>query len=82
MERSAVWERASEICRDVFNNRDLTITEGTTAADIAEWDSLTHLSLIDELERQFHVTFTLDEVSESKDLGELMEALMKHIKEK
>ena len=43
MDRSAVWERVSDICRDVFNNQNLTITEGTTAADIAEWDSLTHL---------------------------------------
>lgn len=82
MERSEVFETLVKICRDVFNDDSLTVTELTTAADVNGWDSLTHLSLINELEETYNVAFTLDEVTGFKNLGELLQALMKHIEEK
>ncbi len=81
MEKSEVFEKLTEICRDVFDNENLVITETTTAKDVEGWDSLTHLSLINELEEAFDVAFTLDEVQGSKNVGELLNALMKHIEE-
>lgn len=82
MERNEVFEKMTEICRDVFEDDSLTVTESTTAADVERWDSLTHLTLVNELEEMFEVAFTLDEVTGSKNLGELLSALMKHIEEK
>lgn len=82
MERSEVFARMGEICKDVFDDESLNITESMTALDVEAWDSLTHLSLINELEQTFGVTFTLDEVTESRNLGELLTVLMKHIEEK
>lgn len=80
--RNEVFAKLAEICRDVFEDEELIITESTTAADVERWDSLTHLSLINELEEAYEVAFTLDEVTGSKNLGELLNALMKHIEEK
>lgn len=80
--RNEVFAKLTEICRDVFEDEELIITESTTAADVERWDSLTHLSLINELEEAYEVAFTLDEVTGSKNLGELLNALMKHIEEK
>ncbi len=82
MERNEVFEKMQEISRDVFEDENLVITESTSAADVAGWDSLTHLSFVNELEELFDVAFTLDEVSGSKNIGELLNALMKHIDEK
>ena len=82
MDRSKVFEKLAEICRDVFEDERLTVTEATTSADVDGWDSLTHLSLINELEEAYNVAFTLDEVTGSKNLGELLTALMKHLEEK
>ena len=82
MERSEVFKKMAEICRDVFDDESMAITEATTAADVEGWDSLTHLSLINELEEAYEVAFTLDEVTGSKNMGELLNALMKHIEEK
>lgn len=82
MERNEVFEKMTEICRDVFEDDSLTVTESTTAADVERWDSLTHLTLVNELEEMFEVAFTLDEVTGSKNLGDLLTALMKHIEEK
>lgn len=82
MERNKVFEKTIEICRDVFDDESLVLTESTTATDVESWDSLTHLSLINELEEAFEVAFTLDEMMESKNLGELLNILMKRISEK
>lgn len=82
MERSEVFEKLTYICRDVFDDESLVITESTTAADVGGWDSLTHLSLVNELEEAYEIAFTLDEVTGSKNIGELMNALIKHIEEK
>lgn len=80
--RNEVFAKMAEICRDVFEDEELDVTEDTTAADVERWDSLTHLSLVNELEETYGVAFTLDEVTGSKNLGELFNALMKHIEEK
>lgn len=82
MDREKVFQSIVEIAKDVFQNNSIELTEKSTAADVEEWDSLTHLSLVNELEEKYDVCFTLDEVTGSKNLGELLNALMKHISEK
>lgn len=82
MNRSEVFEKLTVICRDVFDDDTLTITESMTSDDVAGWDSLTHLSLINQLEEMYEVAFTLDEVMECKNLGEILTVLMRHIEEK
>lgn len=79
MERNEVLSKMNEICRDVFDDEDLVITETTTADDVEGWDSLTHLSLVNELEETYGVTFTLEEMTGSRNIGELLDALMKHL---
>ena len=37
---------------------------------------------MNELEEAFDVAFTLDETIESRNLGDLLNALMKHLEEK
>lgn len=82
MDRQEVFQSIVEIARDIFGNDSIELTEKSTAMDIEEWDSLTHLSLVNELEEKYDIEFTLDEVAESKDIGELLNALLKHISEK
>ena len=82
MDRNEVFEKVCEICKDVFDNENLVITEATSAADVEGWDSLTHLSLIDEIEQAYDIGFTLDETTGSKNIGELINAIIKHIEEK
>ena len=82
MDRNEVFEKVSDICKDVFDDESLVITESTSAADVEGWDSLTHLSLIDEIEQAYDIGFTLDETTGSRNIGELINAIMKHIEEK
>ena len=82
MNRSEVCEKVNEVFREVFENDEIVVNDETTAADVPGWDSLTHLSLVDELEMEFQIRFMLSEVQGSKNVGELVTALMKHLEEK
>lgn len=79
MERSEVLTKVIDICKDVFENDDLILTETSSADDVEEWDSLSHLSLISDVEDEFSVKLTLEEISSAKNLGELVSAIMRHI---
>jgi acyl carrier protein len=81
MDRKEILEKVTEICKDVFDNQDLILTEETCAADVKEWDSLTHLIVISDIEDEFEMSFTLLEVTASKNLGELITAIEKHLEE-
>lgn len=63
-------EMLQDIFRDVFDDEGLTIGEETTAADIEDWDSLSHMQLIAEIEKRFGVRFTTDEIRSAKNVGE------------
>lgn len=82
MERSEILEKVNEIAKDVFDDETVVIRESTTAADVEGWDSLSHLSFIGDIEDEFDIRFTLAEVSGSKDVGELVDAIVKHMGEK
>ena len=79
MTRSEILEKVIEICKDVFEDDDLILTESSSSSDVEEWDSLSHLSLISDVEDEFSIKLTLDEITNSKDLGELVSAIIRHI---
>lgn len=49
------------------------ITEETCMDDLEEWDSLTHVMLIGELETQLGISIPLDEAVEITGVKELLE---------
>jgi len=44
-----------------------------------EWDSLHHMMLISEIEKEFNVTFSVDEAVSIKDLKSIKDLLRKKI---
>lgn len=66
-----IFERLNEVFRDVFDDEDITVTERTTAADIEDWDSLSHITLVSAVEDEFRMKFSMKEVVEMKNVGEM-----------
>lgn len=62
---------------DVFDVDDLQINDSTTAQDIEEWDSLSHIRLIVAIEQHFGIKFTSLEVEGFKSVGDLVAAIRK-----
>lgn len=77
-----IKERLQEIFRDVFDEEDLEIREDMSAKDIDDWDSLAQINLIVAIEKEFEVKFNLDEVSQLKNIGEMLGLISKKIEEK
>ena len=74
-------ERLQEIFRDIFDDEKLIITEEMSANDIEDWDSLAQINLIIAIEKEFKVKFRLEEVSNLKNIGEMLELFSKKTKD-
>lgn len=75
-----IFERLNEVFRDVFDDDSITVSEDTTANDIEDWDSLNHITLIDAVESEFGVRFTMGEVSGMKNVGEMAQIIKERAK--
>ena len=79
MAREQVLEKVTEILREEFEDDELEVTDATTAADVEEWDSLTYLSMIHEVEVAFKIRFFIGEIQEFKNVGEMIDSILKHL---
>lgn len=79
MSREEIYERLNEIACDVFEEDNLQLNDETTADDVDGWDSLTHLGFVNEIEIEFGIKFTLAEIRNLKNVGELVDAVEKHL---
>ncbi|MDE6580595.1 MAG: acyl carrier protein [Ruminiclostridium sp.] len=75
-----IFERLNGVFRDVFDDDSITVSEDTTANDIEDWDSLNHITLIDAVESEFGVRFTMGEVSGMKNVGEMAQIIKERAK--
>ncbi len=67
--------KLQDIMRDVFDVDDLVISESTTAEDVEEWDSLSHIRLIVAIEREFGFKFKNSEIESLKNVGDLLKLI-------
>lgn len=82
MNRSEINEKLNNIFADVFDDDTLTVSPETTTNDIEEWDSLTHLTLIANIEESFSIEFNMSEISGFKNVGEMMDSIERHLASK
>jgi acyl carrier protein len=75
VEKSEIESRLTHIFRDVFNDDGLVVSEGMTAADVPTWDSLTNINMIFAVEKGFGVKFSIKDVRNLKNVGELLELI-------
>jgi acyl carrier protein len=79
MEKSEILERLTPVFRKVFNNQSIKLNENLTANDIENWDSLTHMILITEIESCFSIKFKLRELNKMKNVGEMAEIISQKV---
>ena len=79
MDRDDVMEKVTEIAREIFDDDELVLDDETIAADVDGWDSLTHLSLMNEIENEFEIKFEMKEVQGLNNVGELVDVIMERL---
>ena len=59
----------------------VVLTPAISAADVPEWDSLTHISLMVAVEKSFGVRFRVGEVENTKNVGDFADLILKRKQE-
>ena len=67
-----IMDRLNAIFQDVFDDDSLTVGPNTTAKDVEDWDSLSHITLMAAVEDEFRMKFSMKEVVEMKNVGEMV----------
>lgn len=76
-----VHARLQDIFRDIFDSANLVIDRSTSAKDIEDWDSLSHINLIVAIEKDFKIEFALGELQDLKNVGEMMDLIKKKVEQ-
>lgn len=75
MEKSEILVRVNEVFIDTLDNDEIKLSAETTADDVEEWDSLTHIQLIVAIEKAFGIRFTSKEILSWKNVGEMVDCI-------
>ena len=55
-----------------LDNETIALSAETTADEIEEWDSLTHISIVVAIEKEFGIRFNLVEIKQLQNIGEFV----------
>ena len=75
MEILEILKQVNEIFIDILDNDEIVLHQETTANDVEDWDSLTHIQLIVAIEKHFKLRFSSTEIREWKNVGEMCIAI-------
>lgn len=75
MENKELLVQVQEIFCEVLDNEEIVLENETTARDIEEWDSLSHIQLVVAVEKYFKIKFTSKEILSWKNVGEMIDCI-------
>ena len=75
-DRQQIYARTLELI-EPYNKKGAAITEATRFAQDLEWDSLTVLDFVANIEDEFDVIITMNMQAEIETVGQLVDALVK-----
>lgn len=76
MTRETVYERLTEVFREVFDDEEIILNDGTTADDIEDWDSFEHINLVVAVENEFSFKIPMGKVVTMKNVGEMVDIIL------
>ena len=79
MDKTEVLAQVQDIFRDHLEDDSIELTDVTTANDVEGWDSLSHLQLIVAMESHFKITFSSKEILSWKNVGEMLDCIMRRL---
>ena len=72
-----IISQMNEVFIEVFDDEDLVVQPQTSAVDIDGWDSLAQIRLILGIEQKFSISFSVEEITDLADVGEMSELIFK-----
>ena len=74
-----IISQMNEVFTEVFDDEDISIQSEPSSIDIDGWDSLAQIRLIVGIEQKFLISFSVDEITDLADVGEMSELILKKL---
>ncbi len=75
MNRDEILSKVNEAFVSVLEHDNFTLTDQTTADDVDGWESITHMMIISEVEKQFGIKFKLMDLMNMNNIGDLINTI-------
>lgn len=76
MEKKDVLTVLEDIFSKVLKREGITLDYDTTANDVDGWDSITNMTIINEVEKYYGIHLKMREIIKMKNVGGLCEAII------
>ena len=77
MDQEALLQALNKIFIDVLDDENIKLERNTTAKDLEDWDSLTHIQLVVAIEKHFKIRFNSAEITGWKNVAEMCDSIEK-----
>ena len=77
MNKVIALKKLNEILKDVLDRDDVHISEDSQIKDYDGWDSLAHINIVVQIEADFNIRFTLDEIEEFYSVKNILNSILK-----
>ena len=75
MQKEEIVNRLTPVFRKVFSDNSLVVTDELSALDVENWDSLSHMLLISEVETEFAIKYKLKDLNKMANVGDMIEII-------
>ena len=82
MTKNEIFIELKEIYKEVLDDDSIELKFETNADDIEAWDSMSNIHLIIAQENKFNIRFDLGQISELKNISELIDLIYDNLKNK
>jgi len=74
--KEEILNKLQDIFIDILENKEIILNYDTVYDDIPNWDSLTNIILIIEIEKKFNLKFKLEEIQSFKNIGKICDNIL------
>jgi acyl carrier protein len=76
---TSLRDRLQTVFRNVFDDPTLEINDSMTADDLDDWDSVMHITLLVNIEQEFGIRFSTEDVMVVANVGQFIQLLEKKL---
>lgn len=78
MNRNEIIEKLTPIARQIFADEAIVLNDDLSAANVANWTSLSFMQFLTEIENQFGFKFKMMEILKFQNMGAVISAIENH----
>ena len=71
--------RLTQVFRETFDDDSIEIFDAMTVDDLDDWDSVTHITLVLGVEKEFKIRLSAAQVGALENVGAMIGLLEKHV---